>query len=302
MRDFYRIGSLGMIALVLLRVGIGWHFFKEGSDKIRSGNFSSEGFLNASEGRLSGFFHAMVWDYDGSTRLDEKLMVAHYTDLIEKAKSRFSLSQEQIGQLDKVQVHFLANLEDVYGQYASEISKFKQSAPRIEKMRETPVWSEVSSLRGHQKKIENERLAEVRPALAAIDALTKRLEQQVNATIAGGQQNTSSRFRLSRPGEVGLLSTQTIDRIIPVFDLTVGILLMIGLLVPLVSWLGALFLVGVILTQFPGDPGTQPTYYQAIEALGLVVLGTIGAGRFAGLDFFIWSLRKNRKLAHPESR
>ena len=301
MRDFYRIGSLGIIALVLLRVGIGWHFFKEGSDKIRSGNFSSEGFLKSSEGRFSSFFQGMVWDADGSIRLDSAQLIPYFQDATEAAKKRFQLSQEQSDQLDKIQSQFFDNLRDVYSQYEPEISKFKQGGPRIEKMRDTQSWNEVSSLRGHQKKIQNERLSEVRPVLDSIDALSKRFEQQVNSLITGQQQQASSQFRLGRPGQGKLISTQTIDRIIPVFDLAVGILLIIGLLVPIASWLGAVFLLGVILTQFPGDPGTQPTYYQAIEALGLVVLGTVGAGRFAGLDFFFWAMRQNRKAGRLES-
>lgn len=300
MRDFYRIGTLGIIALVALRVGIGWHFFKEGSEKIKTGTFSSEGFFKSSEGRLAGLFQSLVWDADGSIRLDGKNLIPHFRQSIDRLKDGLSLSQQQTEEFDKIQKQFFENLNEVYAQYDSEISKFQKSASRIEKMEESPIWRQISTLRGHQQKIEKERLAEVWPAVESIDALTKRFEQQVNAILSREQQGSSPQVRLLRPREA-IFTTHTIDKILPVFDFTIGVLLIIGLLVPLASWLGALFLTGVILSQFPGDPGTQPTYFQSVEALSLVLLGSVGAGRFAGLDFFIWSLRQNRKAARMDS-
>jgi len=301
MKDYYRIGTLGIIALVALRVGVGWHFFKEGSEKIRTGTFSSEGFLKSSEGRLAGLFQSLVWDIDGSIRLDAENFKPHFEQVLGATKQKYQLSQEQIQTLDKYQKQFFTNLDEVYLQYEPEISKYQKSTARIEKMQKAAVWNEVSSLRGHQQKIEDDRMSEVRPALESIDALTKRFEQQVGSIVAGGQQSSGySGYRLSRPGQ-HVLGSQTVDRILPVFDITVGILLMIGLLVPLASGLAAMFLIGVILSQFPGDPGTQPTYFQAVEALSLVLLGSLGAGRFAGLDFFTWTLKQNRKAARGGS-
>ena len=73
MRNFTRIGTWGLVAIVALRVGIGWHFFMEGSHKVKSGSFSSEGFLKSSEGRLAGMFRGLIWDYDGNIRLATQL-------------------------------------------------------------------------------------------------------------------------------------------------------------------------------------------------------------------------------------
>ena len=50
---------------------------------------------------------------------------------------------------------------------------------------------------------------------------------------------------------------------------------------------GAAFLFSVMLTQWPLAPGAQPIYYQSVEFLALLVLATTGAGKFAGLDFFL---------------
>ena len=54
---------------------------------------------------------------------------------------------------------------------------------------------------------------------------------------------------------------------------------------------GALFLGSVIAAQWPGSAGAAPVYYQSIEMAALLVLAAVGAGRFAGLDFFLYALR-----------
>ena len=54
---------------------------------------------------------------------------------------------------------------------------------------------------------------------------------------------------------------------------------------------GALFLASVVATQWPGAEGAMPTYYQVVEMLALLVVAATGAGRFAGLDFFVEAAR-----------
>jgi uncharacterized membrane protein YphA (DoxX/SURF4 family) len=296
MKDFYRIGTFGLIALVALRVGIGWHFFKEGADKLQTGSFSSAGFLGNAEGRMSGVFRSLVWDNDGSIRMDQELMKGHFESVVDKAASHFSFNQEQIKKLQQQEKIAQNKLDEVYSEHRLAIYKYDQGAGRVKKMQQQAVWTEVSSLRAQKQQIAKDRLAAIWPALESIEAIWAHFEQSVNAIASPEQLSSSGKFYFTRPGE-GLISSRNIDRIIPVFDLTIGILLIIGLLVPLAGWLGALFLIGVVLSQFPGDPNTQPTYYQAIEALALIVLATIGAGRFAGLDFFGWSIYQNRKAA-----
>ncbi len=45
MSPYRRLNIFAIIALVLLRLGVGWHFFMEGAVKVRDGKFSSAGFL-----------------------------------------------------------------------------------------------------------------------------------------------------------------------------------------------------------------------------------------------------------------
>lgn len=293
MADLRRIGTLGLIALVALRVGIGWHFFKEGADKIRSGTFSSEGFLKSAEGRFAGLFHGLVWDSDGSIRLNKDLTTEFFQNGAEQAKKHFGLAAEQAAKVDASTKSFVAKLNEIYAEHREAIYKYDESLRRVQKMNEASFWSQVRGLRDQKRKIEKERIQEVAPAIASIEAVSKQFESRLNELGAQGK-TTAKRFHLSRPGE-NSFSSSTLDRIIPIFDLTIGVLLIIGLFVPLAGWLGALFLAGVVFSQFPGDPNTQATYFQSVEALALVVLATVGAGRFAGLDFFPWAFRQNKK-------
>ena len=296
MQNLNRIGVIGLLALVALRVGVGWHFFKEGSDKIKSGTFSSEGFLKGANGRFAGFYHGMVWDYDGKIRLDQDLMISEMDKAVERAAERYGLTQEQIKELDTKKKKLVDALKGVYAEYDEQIVKLKKGEDRVAKMEDTPLWKEVASLRGQKESIEKERIYGIGPAVKGVDEIWKKLEDDINGMTTPEQYKASGAVHLKRPQE-GLVSSATVDRIIPLFDITVGVLLILGLFVPLAGWAGALFLFSVILSQFPGDPGSQPTYLYAVEALAMIVLASVGAGRFGGLDFFFWAWRRNKAAA-----
>ena len=51
-----------MIAIVALRVVIGWHFLYEGLSKLQAPAWSAVGYLRQARGPLAGFFHWMAGD------------------------------------------------------------------------------------------------------------------------------------------------------------------------------------------------------------------------------------------------
>lgn len=305
MQNFARVGIFGILALVALRVGIGWHFYMEGATKVRSNNFSSEGFLVGAKGPLAPKFQELIWDHDGSLRLDQGKMNGLLNRAAERATAHFRLTDDQKKEITKLNQSFfglnkkqewIGKLNDVYAENEEDIYKYWESKDRIAKMEETPLWDGVESLRGQKESIENDRISGVRGALADIDAIWDQFEAGLNAIPTETQMTQSGKFTIERPGQ-GPLSTNTVDKIIPIFDMAVGILLMIGLLTPLAAWAAALFLISVVLSQMPGYPGTQPTYFQAVECLALIVLATTDAGRYAGLDFIPWSYWQGKKSA-----
>lgn len=305
MQNYARLGFFGILALVGLRVGIGWHFYMEGASKVRANNFSSEGFLVAAKGPLAEDFQSMIWDNDGSIRLDQEKMNGLFQQASNKATKHFGLDEKQEKELGKLNSRFfgkdskdrwIGRLNEIFDEYAEDIYKYQKGQDRIAKMDDSDLWSGVASLRGQKESIKSDRMAGVRGAMSDVDALWTLYETSLNEFATDEQRQKSGSFSISRPGQ-GLLSTSTVDKIIPIFDMAVGILLIIGLLTPLAAWAAALFLISVVLSQMPGFPGTQPTYFQAVECLALILLATSDAGRYAGLDFIPWSIWQNKKAA-----
>ena len=60
---------LAFIFLMLLRIVVGYHFYKEGTAKLKSGTFTSKYFLAGAKGPLAPFFKSMLEDADGSEQL-----------------------------------------------------------------------------------------------------------------------------------------------------------------------------------------------------------------------------------------
>ncbi len=296
MQNYARLSIFGILALIALRVGIGWHFYMEGVSKVRGHNFSSVSFLDAAQGPLAPEFRKLIWDHNGALRLDETAITQLFSDAADNAAIHFGLTDEQKKTLGRVKSQTLAKLADVYAQSKDAIDKYAHSEQRLAAMDSSRMWNEVSSLRGQKIQITSERMGEVKDTLASIDAIWNQYEDRLNSVANETQQQSAGRFTFNRPGE-GLMSTRTVDKIIPIFDMVVGILLMVGLLTPLAAWAGALFLISVVLSQMPGYPGTQPTYFQAVECLALIALACTDAGRFAGLDFFPWTWWQNRRAA-----
>src|SRR5690606_29539649 len=111
-------------------------------------------------------------------------------------------------------------------------------------------------------------------------------ESSINALATDEQYAASGPLKLERLGRRAL-DSMAVDRIIPYFDLAIGVLLVLGLFTRVASAAGAAFLASVVLSQWPLSPDATPIYYQSVELCGLLVLAGTAAGRFAGLDYFL---------------
>lgn len=288
MHSYARLSIFGMIAIVLLRVGVGWHFYMEGATKVRGGDFHSEGFLKVAEGPLASQFHAMIWDYQGTVRLDRDGMKKRFNEAAAQAKEHFMLTDQQSKPLDKLRISFLEKLDETFAEGYDDIEKYWINARRLDAIADDKEWRQVASLNGQLRKVEKDSRESVADTLKTLDGIWEQYERRLNGVANAEQFKAAGPFHFRRPGE-GTLSTSMVDKIIPIFDMSIGILLIIGLLTPLASLLGALFLFSVVLSQMPGYPGTAPTYFQAVECLALLTLMATDAGRYAGLDFIPWA-------------
>lgn len=311
MNSSYRLGILGILAIVALRLAIGWHFFREGADKLVSGTFTSVGFMKVSKGPLTPLFHWFIWDEDGRARLDGRSTLDAWDQYREQLASHYGFDEKQAAKARQAQEFrerqllsllyddeqnidkffdrskYEGDIEKLFQdlRYKEEIDEYFKGLERRDKYRQEAGRMEVAALRGQVETIERELGSKLNGWLTKIDAMWKGLENDLNA-LATPEQASQGRFALGKPGRK-LMDTVFIDQIIPTFDLLVGILLIFGLFTRITSLAGAGFLAMIVATQWPGAPGAIPAHYQIIEMFGCLVLAAVGAGQFAGLDYLV---------------
>ncbi|MCA9192712.1 MAG: DoxX family membrane protein [Planctomycetales bacterium] len=296
MQNYAKLGFWSILAIVALRVCIGWHFYKEGAAKIRGHDFSTVGFLQASKGPLAKNYQQLIWDNEGRFRLNKDSVNKVFENAVNASNSHFKFNEKQVAELATVKKTYIDKLNEVYDESQEDIYKYWESIGRLANMESSNMWNRVASLRGQKEKIEQDRMKSVQPVLAAVDAIWKQLEGRLNAIATVEQRRQAGWFSINRPGE-SLMSASVADQFVPYFDFVIGILLMVGLFTRLAAGAAAIFLLSVVLSQMPGYPGTQPTYFQAVECLALLFIAVVGAGRFAGLDFIFWARSANRRAA-----
>ncbi|NLX54585.1 MAG: DoxX family protein [Planctomycetaceae bacterium] len=287
-----------MITLVALRLGIGWHFFREGTDKIQDPSWTAAHFFTGSKGPLHPWFELLVWDVDGKIRLNYDQTPGGWpTFNLDKTRSlwdqyrvrvadHYGFDEQQQKRATDCQTQWEGQLDWYFREHKDDLIKYFHGLERQAANRADVAKRQVASLRGQAEQIEAELVADSAPWLAQVAKLWTGYDDALNA-IATADQQQRGRLTIGKP-QPGLLNTNFIDRFVPWFDAVVGALLIVGLFTRLAALAGAGFLFSIILTQWPGAPGAVPVYYQTIEMLGMLVLAAVAAGQFAGLDYVLY--------------
>lgn len=280
------LGLCTVVALVLLRLGVGWHFFKEGSEKVQSGKFSSAGFLGSAKGPLAGFFKSMLRDPEGHARLDREATLKAWNLYRERVARHYGFDEAQEAKAEKIYSRYEDQLEYFFNEQEEGIDVYFKSLKSKAQDQADPVRQGVSSLKNQiGKKAVADTPPEPGPWFAKLEGMWKAYEQDLNELATEDQQRRRT-LKLARPGAT-TFGAEQVDKVLPYFDLLVGVCLILGLFTRTASVAASIFLCSVIATQWPGSADAAPTYPQVIEMLSLLVLAATGAGRFAGLDFFI---------------
>jgi uncharacterized membrane protein YphA (DoxX/SURF4 family) len=342
------------LALAALRISIGFHFFFEGTDKLKSGNFQASYFLGAAKGPLAPLFQQMLDDPSGQKKLcvvevqkdgksafdvDPTLTLAIWDDYVDRATSHYGFGAESVRK----------QLEDANGRLADsaggasssvvaaeiaantaalkQLAKQKQQATEILKNHQQLLkdWLsenrveliahfsttgrldgfqrdgasagktalEVEALRGQVDSIRSDRTGKLNQWSGQVVAIWDSLETKINS-LSVGPQVSRGKLAIHRPFDQPNSKLKWINRFIPWFDTTVGVLLILGLFTTPAAIAAALFLASVVLTQPFWLPGTTPTYYQIVELAGLLVVAAAGSANTLGLDYFLGWFRKKR--------
>jgi hypothetical protein len=279
------LGIVTMVALVALRIGIGLHFYREGAAKIRDPKPYSAGFLGNAKGWLAPMFHNLVWDADGVARLDLEQTTQIWDEFHVRAGQRFDFDEAQQKNAQKTFETRVGQLNWFLDNHASEVEEYQNGLVRRSKNLTDSARTEVTSLKGQLARMDGDMASLRRDLVPPIDQLWLGYERDINA-IATDEQRRGGPQSIPKPGR-RFLDSESIDGIIRYFDVTIGVLLILGLFTRPTAIVGACFLASVIASQWPGSSGAVPVWPQFIEMLGLVVLAAFGAGQVAGLDRFL---------------
>jgi len=283
-----QVGKCAFVMIIALRVGIGWHFFTEGANKFSDG-FSSAGFLGAAKGPLANYYHSLVPDHDGQIRRNKEQTKKAWQAYRTTAASHFGFDDTQKAQAKRAYLATVAMHQHYLNDTAEDWADYRRQRVRLAEASLDGSTANVSYRRAWLDKQMAELNGKLRSMLAPANKLWDNYETRVNAIATSDQRRARGRLSIPRPGD-SLLGISLVDKVIPYFDLIVGACLILGLFTPVVATAAALFLAAVISTQPPWIPGTASTIYQTVEMLALLMLASIGAGRFGGLDFVLGGL------------
>ena len=248
--SIYRLGKLAVVTLVLLRLGVGWHFFQEGVTKIHDPSWSAEGFLTGSKGPLKPVFESFVWDLDGRARLNYAEKNGRPTIDLEptmeawelfrvRVEDHYRFDENQKKAAQKCYDNWVAQLKWYFDANRDDIVEYFEGLDRVEANEKDAAKSEVESLRGQGTKIAGEVSAARGPWLASVKKMWTGYGDELNA-IATDEQRSAGPLAIGKPAR-RFLDTETINVIIPYFDTIVGVLLILGLFTRLAALAGAGF-------------------------------------------------------------
>ncbi len=299
-------------SLILLRVVVGFHFFKEGTTKLQSGNFSAKPFLSEAKGPYADYFHPFLDDPHGVVRLclktenplvatDEEFQspeisadftFAIWNDFRDRLHDHYQFEdRNQVVRAERILSEHKQLLEEFLDANRDELIVHFGSTDRLngfdrDGSARQLTAEKVESLREQVETIKSDRRRKLQGWLREVESIWDSLEQQLNEVAVDSQRDQPA-LTLHRPFSQPLSWQKAIDRVIPWFDTIVGALLILGLFTRFASLAAAMFLASVIATQPPWIAGTAPTYLYFVELAACLVIFATAAGKIGGLDFFL---------------
>jgi uncharacterized membrane protein YphA (DoxX/SURF4 family) len=309
-------------ALVLLRVASGWHFYAEGAKK--GDRFSSQGFLRQAVGPLAPLYHRQVPDFYDFDRLTMPLtgqadkdgrpvdvrerlaaadsplkawqdeVVKGWGGYLESAKQHYGYaddsdaSRRQQARAQAVLAQQEQKLNSAVAAAHEELEAIAQQIAYLSRLRQSPSRDDVPFERQRLAQKQAQVAAPLNALRAEGQTLDREFKGLIWSTVATDKQRNAARGPVPEPVSLG----ERIDAILPWFLMAVGGLLMVGLLTRVAAVGAGVFLLSIMASQPPWVPGAELAvfHYQLVELCGLAVLAAVGAGRWAGLDYFIYRL------------
>lgn len=350
MSQITRLSFAAALTIVLLRMAVGYHFFKEGETKVRDGNFSSAGFFRQSKGEFAPFFKGLLADEDAKLRLcyapesptgtDASLTFDYWEDFGSQVAATCRTMEQDIQSRRNARKAEIERVRRAGGDPSKLIAEYEADEQRILRLREhvqqigpmlrkhmdefslfleayedeirnyfrsldrldgferdgdsrSQVVEGVNSLYEQRATIYGDIMKERAPLVAQVEAAWDSVEADIN-DVGVEDYSQQGLVILERPYETRPMMSW-VDRVVPWHHMIIGSLIFFGLFCRPASILAAFFLSLICACQLPWATGALPTYYQIVELLSLLVLAAVGAGRYAGLDYFVEILVGSRE-------
>jgi uncharacterized membrane protein YphA (DoxX/SURF4 family) len=233
---------------------------------------------------------------DWATRIAED-----WRAMRDKAKNVPGLTDEQKQRVDRSYAERIRQVSDYLASETEPIAQYRHELLRLSRWQASPEAGEVPYFDERLATKEAETTSQPRAWINQIRGLESQFvgdlreildtEQRANAETNSALESALTSDKATRLHMINVGAT--------ILTLGVGICLLLGLFTRIASVAGALFLLWVIISQPPWLPDSVPTMFQIIEFAALLVLAGTGAGRWAGLDFFTYSLFHRNRDSEP---
>jgi uncharacterized membrane protein YphA (DoxX/SURF4 family) len=272
---------------------LGLHFLVEGVTKLQDGKPFTAPFFASARGPAAPLFKSMVWDQDGKWRLNQDATLAHWDQYKSRIVNHYGFDDKQTKQADAVLSTYKSRLDWFLKDKEESIAEYENQLERRAKNAGEET-RQLASLQTHDARIESETKKLYGELIPPIDGLWKDLENDLNALATPEQWKRHGRLTIGKTGR-SFPDAETLDAIMPYFDVAVGVCLLLGLFTRPAAILAALFLATVFISHFPPEPGPGSTYYHLVEMMALLAIAAIGGGRYLGLDCLLGKVCCRRK-------
>ncbi len=318
------------MCIVALRLAVGWHFYTAGVEKFRDRNWSSAGFLSQAKGPMAGLFQSYASPLPGERQLSEQGVIEVWSTFRNDATSgyqyespKFIAPLEEEVRLAESQVEAAETPEDRRrAEESLRIAKERVDTFRRQAKEAEAAFQRRESQLKHFFQANRQDIDEYLRELAWLESMksddalgdtpfqreriaTKEAEVRAKArNLMGGVTQISELYErdlynLATPEQrrgqvihVPGANSRLVDTAVKWVVLLVGVCLILGLFTRPAAVVGGLFLLSVLAAA--GWPfwtgGNEEAYKVAVELFAVLTLAAVGAGRFAGLDFFLYAL------------
>jgi uncharacterized membrane protein YphA (DoxX/SURF4 family) len=343
---------------VLLRLTIGWHFFREGTKKVEYDRHdgglrmvvsADKELLDQAKGPLAPLYLAhSKSDHEWRTKLatprenapltdtqleEQKKWASEYakrrdearqagteipvefppdsaaSDWAEQVKqdlktavNRFAaisgVSAEQKAAAEKALATRLDELANYIRGEEKDIAEYRHELWRLADWRESPEAEQVPFVKQRIATKTGETSAALNGWREGVSQIEDRLHDDLRSLLTDDQRAQDATLAavegaMADPNQAKL---DFINKLATFVTIGVGVCLILGLFTRTAAIIGALFLLGVILSQPFWIPSAAPTMFQSVEIPALLVLAGTGAGRWAGMDGCLGALFGHRVL------